>query len=246
MPIGTIPRRSPTRKGPTTSGPSLALVTPPCGHLQPPCISHDRQDPSPFLGGDARCSRRGVLQSPCCGHRHHCVGTCPQCRGLRLAGPRLPFVQRKLRWPRQAWHHLGPRDEHRRLLPCPAGPGPGFYRYRLPRHHTGVDSILRGMCPPLPSFGIPLEILHVGAPVPWSKRVRAARILSATPGSGPGLSATTQATENLTEVCGLLRGSIVASTHQQSTAKDSISFEAPDAHSDYDPPGLRAGPHRLP
>jgi hypothetical protein len=72
------------------------------------------------------------------------------------------------------------------------------------------------------SFGIPLKILHVGAPVAWSKRVQAANILPATPGSGPGLSATTQATKNLTEVCGLLCDSIAASTHQRSTAKDSI------------------------
>jgi hypothetical protein len=64
------------------------------------------------------------------------------------------------------------------------------------------------------SFGIPLEILHVGAPVAWAKLVRAANILPVIPGLGPGLSATTQATENLTEVCGLLRDSIVASTHQ--------------------------------
>jgi hypothetical protein len=64
------------------------------------------------------------------------------------------------------------------------------------------------------SSGIPLEILHVGAPVAWAKLVRAANILPVIPGLGPGLSATTQATENLTEVCGLLRDSIVASTHQ--------------------------------
>jgi hypothetical protein len=64
------------------------------------------------------------------------------------------------------------------------------------------------------SFGILLEVLHLGTPVAWAKHVGTANILLATPGSGPGLSTTTQATENLTEVCGLLRYSIVASTHQ--------------------------------
>jgi hypothetical protein len=61
---------------------------------------------------------------------------------------------------------------------------------------------------------VALKILHVGLPVAWSKRVGAANILSATPSSGPSLSAASQATENLTEVCGLLRDSIVASTTQ--------------------------------
>jgi hypothetical protein len=80
------------------------------------------------------------------------------------------------------------------------------------------------------SSGTPLEILHVGTPVAWAKRVGIAHILSATPSSGPGLSATTQATENLTEVCGLLRDSIIASTHQRSTAKDSKGFKKLPAH----------------
>jgi hypothetical protein len=45
---------------------------------------------------------------------------------------------------------------------------------------------------PAYSFGVPLEILHVGAPAAWAKRVGTANILSATPGSGPGLSASPQ------------------------------------------------------
>jgi hypothetical protein len=83
-----------------------------------------------------------------------------------------------------------------------------------------------------PSFpaGVTLEILPVGLPLAWSKKVGAAHILSATASSGPGLAGTTQATENLTEVCGLLRDSIVASTHQRATAKDSKGFKKLPSH----------------
>jgi hypothetical protein len=83
-----------------------------------------------------------------------------------------------------------------------------------------------------PNFAatVPIEILHVGAPAAWAKRVSAATILSATPGSGPNLTAASQATENLTEVCGLLRDSIVASTTQRATSKDSKGFKKLPTH----------------
>jgi hypothetical protein len=83
-----------------------------------------------------------------------------------------------------------------------------------------------------PNFGhgMAIEILHVGAPVAWSKRLGASHILSATPGPGPQLSEPSQATENLTEVCGLLRDSIVASTTQRSIAKESKGFKKLPTH----------------
>jgi hypothetical protein len=64
----------------------------------------------------------------------------------------------------------------------------------------------------------------------WSKHVGAANILSSTPGLGPSLSTASQATKNLTEVCGLLRDSIVASTTQQITSKDSKGFKKLPTH----------------
>jgi hypothetical protein len=83
-----------------------------------------------------------------------------------------------------------------------------------------------------PNFGhgLAIEILHIGAPFAWSKRLGPSHILSATPGPGPRLSERSQATENLTEVCGLLRDSIVASTTQSSIAKESKGFKKLPAH----------------
>jgi hypothetical protein len=75
-----------------------------------------------------------------------------------------------------------------------------------------------------------IEIFHVGPPVAWSQRVGATNILSPIPGSGPGLGTTDQATENLTEVCGLLRDSIVASTNQRTKTKDLKGFTKLPAH----------------
>jgi hypothetical protein len=96
-----------------------------------------------------------------------------------------------------------------------------------------------------PNFdhGVAIEILHVGSPVAWSNRLRAANILSTTPGPGPGLSERSQATENLTEVCGLLRDSIEASTNQRSVAKESKGFKKLPVHTQTMillPPSLRA------
>jgi hypothetical protein len=75
-----------------------------------------------------------------------------------------------------------------------------------------------------------IKVLHIGLPVAWSKQVSTANILLATPSLGPGLSIASQATKNLTEVCGLLRDSIVASTTQQATSKDSKGFKKFPTH----------------
>jgi hypothetical protein len=85
-------------------------------------------------------------------------------------------------------------------------------------------------CQPNFQGSVTVEILPVGLPLAWSKTVGAAHIMAATPSSGPGLAGTTQATENLTEVCGLLRDSIVASTTQRATSKDAKSFKKLPAH----------------
>jgi hypothetical protein len=105
----------------------------------------------------------------------------------------------------QAGHHLGSRDEHCR--PSPPATSPSRPWVLTPFYEA--CALLWLASQPAFSFGILLEILHVCAPVTWAKCVGAANILSATSGSGPGLSTTTQATKNLTEVCGLLRDSIM-------------------------------------
>jgi hypothetical protein len=71
---------------------------------------------------------------------------------------------------------------------------------------------------------VALEILSVGPPINWGRSVRDAHLLSATPGPGPSLSTSSQATENLTEVCGLLRDSIVDSTAQRLHASSTKGF----------------------
>jgi hypothetical protein len=83
-----------------------------------------------------------------------------------------------------------------------------------------------------PNFAatVPLGILHIGMPADWAKRVSTANILSATPGSGPSLAITSQATENLTEVCRLLHDSIMASTMQRANSKDSKGFKKLPTH----------------
>jgi hypothetical protein len=77
---------------------------------------------------------------------------------------------------------------------------------------------------------VPIKSLHVDTLADWAKQVSLANILSTTPGAGPGLAIASQATENLTEVCGLLRDSIVASTTQRATSKDSKGFKKLPAH----------------
>jgi hypothetical protein len=57
-----------------------------------------------------------------------------------------------------------------------------------------------------------------------------ANILSATPGTGPGLDSTTQAIKNQTKVCSLLRDSIIASTTQCAMAKDTKGFKKLPTH----------------
>jgi hypothetical protein len=78
---------------------------------------------------------------------------------------------------------------------------------------------------------IVMEILHVDLPLVWSKKVGAAHIMATNPSLGPGLaSSTTQATKTLTDVCGLLRDSIVASTTQCAMSKDSKGFKKLPSH----------------
>jgi hypothetical protein len=78
-----------------------------------------------------------------------------------------------------------------------------------------------------PSFTttVALEILPVGPPATWAQGIRDKCILPTIPSPGPGLGPTTQATENLVEVCGLLRDSILASTAQRTHNKDSKGFK---------------------
>lgn len=71
---------------------------------------------------------------------------------------------------------------------------------------------------------VALEILSVGPPILWAHSVRDAHIVSTMPGPGPSLSTSSQATENLTEVCGLLRDSIVDSTAQRLHATSTKGF----------------------
>jgi hypothetical protein len=85
-------------------------------------------------------------------------------------------------------------------------------------------SLLWLACQPDFSDTVPLDILSVGPPVAWSRRVRDSHILSAVPGPGPSLSTASQATENLSEVCGLLRNSIVDSTAQRPQATSTKGF----------------------
>jgi hypothetical protein len=70
-----------------------------------------------------------------------------------------------------------------------------------------------------------IKILHVGPPVQWAQGVQDAHIMAATTSSGTRLPATIQATKNLTEVCGLLRDSILSSTAQRVVTKDSKGFK---------------------
>lgn len=85
-------------------------------------------------------------------------------------------------------------------------------------------------CQPNFSATTSTKILHVGPPVQWAQSIQDAHIMAATTSAGTGLPATIQATENLTEVCGLLRDSILASTAQRVVTKDSKGFKKLPAH----------------
>jgi hypothetical protein len=79
------------------------------------------------------------------------------------------------------------------------------------------------------SYDLPLKIFHIGVPVACAKGVGTANILLTTC-SGRGLSGATQATKNLTDGCGLLHDSIVASMRQQFTSKESKGFKKLPTH----------------
>jgi hypothetical protein len=83
-----------------------------------------------------------------------------------------------------------------------------------------------------PNFGdgVLIKILDVGAPLAWSKHLGATHILSVIRGPGPRLSERPQATENLVEVCDLLRESIVALATQGSLVKESKGFKKLPTH----------------